>query len=204
MWKLRDVLFRVIGSRTILLTEIGSRCFGDHHEGSDLDLFEVHVDPLREVLFRGPSTSGKHIQFGHVDLHSYEISQVVKEIIRGNVNFLIGVLSPVVVFSTEEGSILRKVVSANVHKGFYRSIEGIVRSRLRAGSEKDIRLARRYISLGLSMLRRGEVRLSACRGNLEELEKAFRSSPLRERADERELIDTVVRIRLSMAGFPEI
>ncbi len=204
MWELGDVLFRVVGERTILLTEIGSRCFGDHHERSDLDLFEVHVDPLREVLFRGPSTSGRHLRSGRVDLHSYEVSHVVREIVRGNVNFLIGVLSPIILFSTKEGSLLRDVTSANIHKGFYRSIEGIVKARLKAGSEKDIRMARRYISLGFSLVRDGVLSLSSFEGDLEELRREFTSSSLKKRADEEELIDAVVRIRLTMAGLSKI
>lgn len=82
-------------------TVVGSHVWNMNHEKSDLDLFNVYVAPSKDILI-GNTKSGKssHIIDQNVDIASHEVGKVVQQLIKGNVNYIIGVMSPLETYST--------------------------------------------------------------------------------------------------------
>jgi len=80
-------------------TQIGSHLWKMNHEGSDNDYFTVHIVPSEDIL-NGSITklSSKVMKIEGDDFVSHEVGKVVDEIIKGNVNFLTGIMSNIIVY----------------------------------------------------------------------------------------------------------
>ena len=121
----------------LLTTEVGSTMWGMRHPGSDTDLFTIYKVPTMDILRglfnpaagRGHSNQDKVAQ---VDSSSFEIQHVIDELIKGNVNFIWGVLSQVVVeqdpFSMRW---LRQAVLGTAAKNIANSARGLAASCVR-------------------------------------------------------------------------
>jgi hypothetical protein len=85
------------------VTNVGSHMWKMNHENSDTDLFQIYVTDTKELL-RGnfdyvhSSSSSNNGKQGKekVEIVRHELQKVIVELIDGNVNFLWGVMSPIV------------------------------------------------------------------------------------------------------------
>ena len=79
-------------------TQVGSHLWKMNHEGSDNDYFAVHIASSKDIL-NGSITklSSKVMKIKGDDFISHEVGKVVDELIKGNINFLTGIMSDIVV-----------------------------------------------------------------------------------------------------------
>lgn len=133
-------------------TNVGSHMWKMNHENSDTDLFQVYLTDTKELLkgnfdYNHSSSSSSNGKLGKdkVEIVKHELQKVINEVINGNVNFLWGVMSPIVLNETSckyttEGQFalpypffsydsylddLRSIVMANPSKGIYNSTHGL-------------------------------------------------------------------------------
>jgi len=108
-------------------TMVGSHIWKMNNEDSDEDYFEIYLDTT-ENLFRGtPHNKSKFTQVDGVDTHSHELGHVIEQLLKGNINFVIGVTSPITVISNEHFEELKKITYRNISKNIYHSIHGMAR-----------------------------------------------------------------------------
>lgn len=121
--------------RDLFITNVGSHMWGMEHDKSDVDLFRCYQAPSESFLLGNRHDGGHQIlkldgkEYGYTDklcdISSFEIGHVIKQLLKGNVNFLWGVMSPNIVDDSEELQRLRKIVEENVAKNCYDSINGL-------------------------------------------------------------------------------
>lgn len=103
------------------------------HDLSDIDLIVAYaIDP--KVLLRGDSYKESiqiHDKENKVDTTYHEIHKVVKEVIKGNVNFLWAVTSPLPIETTHELLQLRSMLQAHPSKNCFHSIRGLAKSNVK-------------------------------------------------------------------------
>ena len=122
------VLFRTI---------VGSHMWGQHHSESDTDLFKCYVFDSRSFLLGNRHDGGHHSEDKekNEETTSYEIGHVIRQLQKGNVNFLWGVMSPkVALFNTNINPNvwdLRKIVLDNLSKNYVHSIRGFAMHNLK-------------------------------------------------------------------------
>ncbi len=118
-------------ARTVGLVVIGSHIWGMNHENSDLDSMAIVQEDTTKILRREgkwqtQSYFRSETDHGYpVDIHVHEIGRTMDFLLKSNINFLVGVLSPIVVHESFGFSDLRKVVEENPAKNVYDSIHGM-------------------------------------------------------------------------------
>ena len=85
-------------SNYLLLTNVGSHMWGMNHAQSDLDLFAIRLASTRDVLLGTKYDKSKHLQFidPKVDIAEHELAKSFRYLADGNVNFVWGFCSPIV------------------------------------------------------------------------------------------------------------
>lgn len=114
--------------RTLFVTNCGSHMWKMERPDSDTDLFKAYIAPTYDIL-SGIGHQNSHFgQTDDTDTASHEVGVVINQLIKGNVNFIWGVHSPLIV-EDEFGSLahlreLTRIPSANC----YHSIKGLAYS----------------------------------------------------------------------------
>jgi len=118
-FKEKTILFRTI---------VGSHMWGQHHSQSDTDYFECYVVDTRSILLGDRYNRGKKTKGDNWEKDSFEIGHVIEMLLKGNVNFLWGVMSPKIDLVTTNIDPnmwdLRKIVRDNLSKATMHSIKG--------------------------------------------------------------------------------
>jgi hypothetical protein len=118
--------------RVLWQTEVGFRMWSMDHPGPDTDIFEVYMESPRLIL-RGEaemgSSSTHRSDTQNTDIATHEISHVVDQIVKGNVNFLFGVMSPLVISAEAAPDFplrtFREIVAAHPSRNVYNSTNGL-------------------------------------------------------------------------------
>ena len=134
-----------VEAKPLLLTAIGSHLWGMNHEGSDVDSMAVVQEPTRRILRREAkwqeqSFFRSETDHGHeVDIHVHEAGRTADFLAKMNVNFVVGVCSPLVIHSTPAAEGLRRIVLDNLSRELYESIHGMAISNMAryAGIKRD-------------------------------------------------------------------
>jgi hypothetical protein len=114
-------------ARDVLLsTVVGSRAWGMQRPDSDTDRFVVHAAPILQVLAGEDYSTVDQFQTETEDITFYELKTVCDQIIKGNPNFIIGVLAPEATYQDDTGQKLRNITRANLAKNIYPGIRGMV------------------------------------------------------------------------------
>ena len=83
------------------LSLFGSVTRDDLRPDSDVDLFSAYIIPTKDILSGKNRGYGSHCSgssgAGEEDKVSHEIGKIVDELIKGNINFLVGTLSSLVI-----------------------------------------------------------------------------------------------------------
>lgn len=122
-FKEKTILFRTI---------VGSHMWGQHHSESDIDKFEIYIFDSRSFLLGNRHDGGHHSEVEKkgikIEKDTYEIGHVVRQLLKGNINFLWGVMSPkfdlVTTNSTWGVWDLRRMTRENLSKATTHSIRG--------------------------------------------------------------------------------
>lgn len=112
---------------TLFKTVVGSQAWKMDTPESDIDEFECFVLPSKDILSgKDKPHSNKFIRGDKKDISQHEIGIVIEQLIKGNFNFLIGVMSLIIVEQNNNWlTALRNITSKNISKNCYNSIRGL-------------------------------------------------------------------------------
>jgi hypothetical protein len=150
----------------LFITEVGSRMWEMADISSDYDMFYCYQTPATKYLRTGdfePTRPQKHYTNDvgkEYDCQFMEIGHLVHLLMKGNVNAIWAVCSPVI---HKDGDVLQKlkvIVRNNLSKDSYPSIKGIATSQYldaerradQRAPEKSLKTCLRSINFGLGVL----------------------------------------------------
>ncbi len=147
-------------------TEVGSQMWGMARPDSDHDYFRCYVTPTDGILDGSVEAGGAHFFHSETeDRQSHEVGRWVNELIRGNVNYMEGLFSPLVV--SQRGDWLRDLkdlVFNHPSKAPFNSILGMANGNIHkyVANGKDPSLKRmngvaRTLQFGILYLRTGQI-----------------------------------------------
>ncbi len=137
---------------------------------------------------------------------------IVQELLEGNINHLIGVLSPLVIKNWKHLSELRKLSMDNLSQKCYPSIHGMARQNYKKyvetgndASEKRCNMVCRILNFGILLLKQKKVEFNPVKGCkpsdipilMDKLDDAFMESILPEEPKKsEELLEWLFKIRM--------
>lgn len=199
-------------------TVIGSHIWNMATPDSDLDLFRIYAEPTTAILNGTATKKSKFIQENGTDIAVHEVEKVVEQLLKGNMNFLIGVLSPLVVLDTGYLEELRKITLQNLSKNCFHSIYGMAKANykkyIESGadtSEKRCNKICRFLVWGINILRHNKVSFKPFEGGtpekvlelLEELKHAYEESQLPEKPQEEPFREWLLNLRKDILHYEE-
>lgn len=199
--------------KTLFVTNVGSHMWGQNHPGSDLDRFVCYIVPSRDVLTGRADTKSKHLKNEKQDDAVHEIGHVIDEVLKGNVNFLWGVFSPIVMEDPRgDLAALRDLALQQMSQLCYNSIHGMAISNYKKfiasglnTSMKKCNTIARTIGLGITLLQTGKIEFKpvwdatseSVQRLIVELDNAKTQSILPEKPDHPEtLYEFLLQLRL--------
>ena len=183
-------------------TMIGSHIWKMNHKDSDKDYFEIYSEDIYDILSHVAKYKSTFKQSNGIDVHSHEVSHVVNQVLKGNINFVIGVLSPIIVVRTDEFISLRDLVRRTISKNIYHSIHGMTTGnyikyiqKADTYTEHKCNQILRAIEFGIKVLQKGKLEFKPYTNGspdeilekLSELEYSYLVSPLKESPPENSL-----------------
>ena len=192
-------------------TVIGSHIWKMNRPDSDWDIFEVYIAPSTEILKGRLYTSSEFKQKDNVDTAIHEIGKVISQTIKGNLNFLIGIMSPITVETSPYHQELKTLVQQNLSKNCFQSIHGMSKGNylkyIASGkdpSETRCNKVYRVIKYGIHLLRTGTFKFeptydttpSMIEQGLDELKGALERSPLPDTTDPEPFENFLLNLRL--------
>lgn len=119
------------------MLELFKTCIGSHmwkmnHDYSDKDVAIIYIADTRDILL-GKKIKGKqkYIEESDMDITYYEIGHVIRYLIKGNVNFIWAVMSPII-FNEYKSTLrqLREIVATQISKNIFHSINGLAQHNI--------------------------------------------------------------------------
>lgn len=117
----KDIMFETI---------VGSHAWKMNRPDSDIDSFQVYVVPTKDILM-GLKRQNSHFTAGDRDQFRHEIGVVIEQLLSGNFNFIVGVMSPEIITNNYGLNLLKHIVVRNLAKNCYNSIHGLAYSNYR-------------------------------------------------------------------------
>ena len=195
-------------------TIIGSHLWKMDRPDSDIDEFIAYIVPTKDIL-SGILRQNSHFTSGDRDVSRHEIGVVIEQLLKGNINFITGVMSNLIVFNKNHHlNDLRYITMTNVSKNCYNSIRGLsianhkkfIHSGILTGAklQKKLDLVMRTINLGITLMDTGKIRFEPVYDTTEEdvqagltaLDISYSDSKLPARPDEKPFRDYLFELRL--------
>ena len=204
--------------RTVFETIVGSHMWKMQRKDSDRDHFVCYAAPTKKILSGELVYPVGFSSFAHEkgeDTSAHEAQTVVDQLIKGNVNFLWGVMSPVVVKTSRWHKELKEIVKRNLAKNCYNSIHGLAvhnyKKYVESGrdmSEKRCNTIARSALFGAMLLRYGRVEFipffgadpEDAKAMIASLDQAYKESELPGRPNEAEFRNWLYRLRIAQLG----
>jgi predicted nucleotidyltransferase len=201
--------------KTLFISCVGSHMWGMQSSESDIDLVMIYIAPTRAIL-RGERISPTVRQQitargGEIyDTLGWEIGHLINQLIKGNVNAIWYVTSPLVIKPSIIQEELSSLVQANLCRETYRSIRGMAESQIKSEEKpkvagKGYRTALRTLNFGIKLLSEGRICFAPAFGTpgaevvmekMRQLEEAYEASPLPDRPDEDAFRELLLRLRM--------
>ncbi len=207
--------------KNLFISCVGSHMWGMENEESDIDLVMIYIAPTRSIL-RGErirSTIRQEIaaRGGEVyDTLGWEIGHLINQLIKGNVNAIWYVTSPLRVMPSPIQEELSCLVQANLCRETYQSIKGMAESQIKSETGasrkpgKGYRTALRTINFGIALLSEARIcfapilhtpKAGEVSEKMRQLEEAYESSRLPDLPDEDAFREFLLQRRMEdMAG----
>lgn len=109
----------------IFKTVIGSHMWKMATKESDTDYFYCRAANPASILDGTVSYKSTFKPLENVDIATHEAKIVVEQLLKGNINFLVGVMSPNIVEGGDYLDELRFITMNNIGKNIYHSIHGM-------------------------------------------------------------------------------
>jgi len=201
--------------KTLFVSCVGSHMWGMQNEESDIDLVMIYIVPTRSIL-RGERvlhTVRQEIaaRKGEIyDTLGWEIGHLINQLIKGNINAIWYVNSPLVIKPSIVQEELSALVQANLCKETYHSIKGMAESQIKSEEKpkitgKGYRTALRTINFGIKLLTEGRICFAPVSGTpgaeevtkaMRQLDEAYKASRLPDRPDEDAFREFLLRLRM--------
>ncbi len=125
-------------------TNVGSHLWQMNHEKSDIDINVVYLMDSSDWML-GKRPKGKQIQTEEYDYTYYELEHVINQLLKGNCNYLWTVMSPLIKFEWKNTlRELREIVSTNLAKNCFHSINGLSKHNIYHFIEKGDAYSLKY------------------------------------------------------------
>jgi len=192
---------------------VGSHMWRMQRPDSDFDGYIGYAANPRKILLGRIKGGGINTVLGNWDVMSTEISAIIQQLLKGNINHILGVLSPINPWPpTKWLAELQDIVTHNFARSIYHSVNGLARHNLHLYFEKDIKKdvnkekklnqIGRVVQFGISVLVGGRVRFQRWSGtheeliaSIKELEEAHNRSYLPERVPEAPFVQFLLDLR---------
>ena len=149
----------------LFTTIVGSHMWKMNTPFSDIDRATVYMMGSKDFLL-GKKIIGKQIfdEESNIDTTFYELNHVIHYLLKGNVNFIWAVMSPIVV-NDHQSSLkeLKGIVGSNVAKNCFHSINGLAKHNIYHYIEKKdnpsykkINVIGRTLQFGINVLTWGK------------------------------------------------
>lgn len=114
----------------LFTTVIGSHMWNMQHPDSDIDYATIYMADSRDILL-SKNIKGKQVQDDFVDRTYYELGHFISNLLKGNVNFIWAVMSPLIEkeYKTSLRE-LREITSRNLAKNCFYSINGLAKHNI--------------------------------------------------------------------------
>lgn len=164
--KYREIKMSLNNVTELFSTNVGSHMWKMNHENSDIDVCTVYLQDSKEFIL-GNRPKGKQTQEGDYDYTYYELGLFIKNLIKGNVNYLWGIMSPIVIGKYKSAfEELRQIVSTNLAKNCYHSVNGLAKHNIyhfinggdkySAKYKKKLNVIGRTLKFGINILTWGK------------------------------------------------
>lgn len=191
-------------------TIVGSHIWKMNHKDSDIDIFQIYVEPTKNIL---DGTAKKKSYFKQIDGADYaihEAEKVVYMLLDGNINFIVGVLSPEPNKITREFLELKEIVHNNLAKNCFHSIRGMAIHNQMKYEEKGKMTEKKWnqliraLDFGIRILSGEGVKFEPVTSGFKELfeakllalSTACRTSSLPEKPDEKPFREWLYNLRI--------
>jgi predicted nucleotidyltransferase len=189
-------------------TNVGSHVWGMNHQNSDIDIFQVYIEPIRSVLDGTAKKKSYFVERGINDIAQHEIEVVINQLLKGNINFIVGVCSPIVNKSTLHFEMLKHITTMNLAKNCYHSINGMAVHNFKKYkdemTDKKYNQIIRILCFGINILQKKQTIFQAVTDGNEEryletlqlLKDSYETSTLPEKPDEKIFRSFLLQVRL--------
>lgn len=183
--------------------------WGMQKPDSDIDLFKCNIAPTRDILSGNMHDHCHFSQTGKIDTQSGEIGKTVRMLIAGNVNYIWGVHSPIIVEDSPELQELRRLSTPSANC-FY-SIRGLALHNLNPEKKtKDLKHRKtiyRSVRFGINMLEgkgycfnkveESDISIERIEESIKELETAKENTSIPEKPENADkMINWLVDLRI--------
>lgn len=188
-------------------TNVGSHVWQMNHKDSDIDTFRIYVEEIQNIL-NGTATQKSYFINGVDDIAIHEIEVVVNQILKGNINFIVGVCSPIVDKTTKEFEILKNLTTNHLAKNCYHSIHGMAIHNFKKYeiemTEKRLNQIIRALFFGINILRHNKIvfqpvidgTIKKYHETMDILKECYEKSTLPEKPEEKPFRDFLLQLRL--------
>ena len=203
------------GMKILYISCVGSHMWRMESKESDIDLVMIYIASTRSLL-RGerisPTVSQKITARGGeiYDTLGWEIGHLINQLIKGNVNAIWYVTSPLVIKPSSVREELSVLVQINLCRQTYHSIKGMAESQIKSEEKpntpgKGYRTALRTINFGIKLLTEGRIYFAPVSGTptaeevtikMRQLDEAYKTSRLPELPDEDAFREFLLRLRM--------
>ncbi len=197
--------------KTLFKTVVGAHIWSIQHEGSDPDVFECYQTPTIDLL-RGEGGIRSFFepkQEGNRDIAKHELQTVVNQLLKGNLNFVLGVMSPIVEQTSPVHKELIDLFKKHPPRNLYHSCRGMAVHNVKLYQDeldfrpKKVNMILRLLRMGISYLNTGNLFFEPYKGNrseidllLKSLNEAYKLSKLEETLPERRLRNILYNARV--------
>ena len=193
-------------------TIIGSHVWNMNTAMSDTDIFEAYVASTEDILRGTANTKSKFIQKDGVDTAQHEIGKIVNQLLKGNFNFIVGVMSPIVEKNSMELYQLSCIVEKTISKNCYGSIHGMAQHNFKKyivsgkdTSERRCNKILRGLKFGMRIMDGRGIKFEKVENGTEEdigkailmLDESFNNSKLSDKPDEEPFRDWLYQVRIN-------
>ena len=201
--------------KTLFISCVGSHMWGMQSKESDIDLVMIYIAPTRAILRAeriSPTIRQQIVSRGGeiYDTLGWEIGHLINQLIKGNVNAIWYVTSPLLIKPSIIQEELSALVQANLCRLTYYSIKGMAESQIKSEEKpgiagKGYRTALRSSNFGIKLLSEGRICFAPVlrtpgpeelMEELQRLEEAYETSRLPDRPDEDAFREFLFRLRL--------
>lgn len=196
---------------------VGSHIWGMNTPDSDIDLFRIYQMPTRNILL-GQRIDSKPMKTStEEDIQTHEIGVVYQQILQSNINFVIGLASPLVNTPLMDSHIGKfvDIALACVDRNIYHSVKGMAVGNYKKYIEKNgdklpeekYNKILRIVQFGIDFLETGDFNFNKFTGGnravyetmMKELNNAYENSAGRVTMSlfHKRFADALIDIRMS-------